>query len=145
MRRSQQHVVGNFVRESRPEPGLIRRVFQQSPHEISHAGNHLSHRHIFPDAHAAIFQGRLELIGHAVEFLGFQGRLGQTVFFQQRQGVCDRADVVRSQGQFYAALTGARGMASTNCSAMRSKQASVSCLAVQTGTGQTIFSALMTS
>ena len=55
------------------------------------------------------FQRRLKLIGHAVELLHFQGRLRQTVFFQQSQAVGDGADIVRSGGQLYAALTGAAG------------------------------------
>ena len=57
----------------------------------------------------------------------------------------DGADVVRAQGQLDAPLPARRGMASTNIAAIRSKQASVARLSVQTGTGQPIRSAWITS
>ena len=69
----QEHVVGQFGSEAGPQPGLVRRVFQQSAHEVGHAGNHLAHGHVFADPQTLVHQRLPQRIGHAIQLLKFDG------------------------------------------------------------------------
>ena len=102
--RGQEHIVGDFVGEAGPQPGLVRRVLQQPADEIGHAGNHLADGHVLANADVAGGDGRAKLVGHAGELLHFIGGGGEIVLFQQGQDVSDGADVVRAGGQLYAAF-----------------------------------------
>ncbi len=106
LRRRQQQLVGQLLEEAGPQPRLVRRVLQQPPHQVGHAGDHFSQRHVVANPHAAAAERHAQRIGHAIEVLHFDGRLRQIVLLQQRQRVGERTDVVRADGQSDASFAG---------------------------------------
>ena len=65
----QQLLRRDLLGKARPQERIVRRVFQQPPHEVRHAGNQLAERHVDPQAVAQVDERLLLGVGHAVEHL----------------------------------------------------------------------------
>ena len=94
------------VEEAGLEPGLVGGVLQQAADEVGHAGDHLADGDVLADAQAHAGAGVLELVGHAVEHLEFNGLAGELAALEPGEGGRDGADVVRAEGELDPALAG---------------------------------------
>ena len=68
----QQYLRRNVFREARSQKRIVRRIFQESPHQVRHAGNQFAVRHVNPQPIARLDNRLLLRVGHTVEHLQFE-------------------------------------------------------------------------
>jgi len=90
-------VEGTPLGEAMPHEALVRRVLEQAPNEISHAGQQLADWTIFPDAIPHLDQRALDRSGHAVKQLEFEAAAINTELIRDRLRVGNTADVMRAE------------------------------------------------
>ena len=83
--------------EARLQERLVRRVFEQPPHQVGHARQDGAIGRIDPHAMAAVDQGALDQVAHAEERLELVGRLGQSPRLGGGDRVGQAADVVAAE------------------------------------------------
>ncbi len=85
-----RHVLGKFC----PQESFVRRVLEQAPNQISHAGQQLANRTVFPDAIPHLHQRALDGAGHAVKQLELEPAGINAELIRDRLRVRDAADVM---------------------------------------------------
>ena len=94
---AEQQVGRRLLRNAGPQERIVRRVLEQSPHEIGHAGNQIAVRHIDPQPLAPIDERPLFGVRHAVEHLQLQPALRNAERLGVGDSLGDRTQVVAPQ------------------------------------------------
>ena len=88
---------GGFVGKLRFQESFVRRVLEQSPDEIRHAGQQFADGTILADAITHLDQRALDRAGHSVEQLKLEAALIDSELFGVGLRVRDAANVMRTE------------------------------------------------
>jgi hypothetical protein len=81
------------------EPGLVRGVFEEAPHEVGHARDDLAGGDVDTRSIAERLNGFTEAFGHAVEHLEFDVLVAKPCALHSNEGVGEAAGIVCAEGR----------------------------------------------
>ena len=80
-----------------PHEALVRRVLEQTPHEVGHARHQVADRHVDAGAHAELAHGFVQRFGHAVQHLDLDRIVGEAFLASGAERVGDAPQVVAGE------------------------------------------------
>ena len=93
----QQFVELTVLGESVADEALVARVLEQPADQVRHARHELADRRVDPQPQTAALDGGLHRLGHAVQHLDLEPRVGDALRSCVRDRVGKRAQVVRAE------------------------------------------------